>query len=87
MEGEDVEEIQIKEPFLEVTEAFYNNYSNLLPTTFELDNEGNLINIIPLPKPEPETPTPTTDERLQMAEETIMFFINGRNVKWYMDFY
>lgn len=55
--GENIEEVEITEPFKEVTEYFYNQYKDLLPATFELDEEDNMINITPLPQPEPEPAT------------------------------
>ena len=62
-------DIEITEPFLEVTEEFYIQYKDLLPATYELDAEGNMINITPLPRPEPEAviAEPTTEEILLLA--------------------
>lgn len=64
--GENIEEIEITEPFLEVAEEFYLQHKDLLPATFELDDEGNMINITSLPKhePEPARQELTTEEYL-----------------------
>lgn len=81
VEGENIEEIEIEEPFKEVSEEFYNQYKNLLPATFELDNEGNMINIVEIPKPEPipveELPLTEEQQRLLDLEMAIAEILGG----------
>lgn len=72
IEGKNVEEIEISEPFREVTEEFYIQYKDLLPATFELDAEGNIVNITPLPRPDPAIEDEDIDdEKIAMAEAII----------------
>lgn len=71
-EGENAEEIEISEPFMEVTEEFYLQHKDLLPATFEVDTNGNMINITPLPRPEPLVVDEVIDEeKIAMAEAII----------------
>lgn len=66
------QDIEIIEPFLEVTEEFYSQYKDLLPAKFELDDKGNMININPVPRPEPEIVDEEIDEeKIAMAEAII----------------
>lgn len=74
MSGEGIEEIEIIEPFLEVTEEFYAQYKDLLPATFELDEDGSIINVMQLQQPEPEliiVTEPADEEKAFLAEAVI----------------
>ena len=44
---------------------------------FVLDNNGNLVDVIPTERPPQPVQPPTTEERLQMVEDTILFLLKG----------
>lgn len=72
VEGRFVDDIKIEEPFREITDNFYLQYKDLLPATFELDDNDNFINIISLPKPKPQIiDEPVDEEKIAMAEAII----------------
>ena len=68
--GTTVADAELNKGQIEVTEEFYNTLQ--VPSTFELDEQGQMINITPSPQLEPEVIDEIIDdEKIAMAEAII----------------
>lgn len=56
---------------IEITKEIYDKLTSL-PADYEMDEDGNIISVVPAPEPEPKQKMPSLEERVSAIEMALL---------------